>query len=117
VNKIICKGGKMVKGKMIWKNLIVAIVCILIAATSSVYGKVEKYPQLITQFEFQMQTGTIIVTADDFKEMSAKDLNNFVTFLILNKSTKPSMEIIGVWSKLLIPDLVEKAEEARKEKK
>ena len=107
---------------MIWKNFGAAIVCILIAAVvalsvPSANGKVEKYPQLITQFEFQMQTGTIIVTADDFKEMSVKDLNNFVTFLILNKSTKPSMEIIGVWSKLLIPDLVEKAEEARKEKK
>ena len=97
-----------------WKALIVMFVCISILVTSLVYGKVEKYPQLVTQFEFQIQTGTIIVTADDFKEMSAKDLNNFATFLILNKSTKPSMEIIGIWSKKLIPDLVEKAEEARK---
>ena len=101
-----------------WKVLIFSIICAVgLVSTSVVFSKVEKYPQLVTQFEFQMQTGTIIVTADDFKEMSTKDLNNFVTFLILNKSTKPSMEIIGVWSKKLIPDLVEKAEEARKEKK
>lgn len=100
--------------KMEWKSIMVAIILTLIVAVSFVHGKVEKYPKAVTQFEFTTLTGTITITAEDFKEMSTKDLNNFVTFLILNKSTRPSMEIIGIWSQKLIPDLVEKAEESQK---
>jgi hypothetical protein len=99
-----------------WKVILMGVMVIFMVSAPLVFGGSETYPQPVTQFEFSTLSGKLIVTVDDFKEMSTKDLERFVTFLILNKSTRPTPEIIGIWGQKLIPDLLERVEKANKEK-